>query len=87
MADIEDFQNAVRQIQAEQFFEEKFASAPGPSAVGLTNLQRAGAAEDLELLKIASVFCPEDPLGFYEHELMGHIKAEESASSEQHVIE
>ena len=52
-------------IRAEQFFQEKAASAPAVSAVQLANLARAGAAEDMELLKLAHTFCPDAPLEYY----------------------
>lgn len=62
---MDKFRAAVLRIRAEQFFEEKRASAK-VSAVALANLARAGEAADLELLKLAATYCPEAPVAFYE---------------------
>lgn len=57
---------AVGRVRAEQFFQEKAASASAVSAVQLANIARAGDAADLELLKLAHTYCPEAPLEYYE---------------------
>jgi hypothetical protein len=74
--DREPFNAAVSRIRAEQFFQEKAASAPAVSAVKIANLARAGEVEDPELLKLASVYCPKAPLAFYE-KLGGKFKVAE----------
>lgn len=56
---------AVSRVRAEQFFQEKAASAPAVSAVQLANMARAGDAADPELLKLAATYCPEAPLEYY----------------------
>lgn len=72
--DLEKFHAEVRLVRAEQFFQEKTASAVRVSPVGLANLARAGQAEDPELLKVAHAYCPEAPLEYYERELGGKFK-------------
>lgn len=67
---------AVSRLRAEQFFQEKAASAPAVSTVQLISLARAGAAEDPTLLKLAATYCPEAPLAFYE-KLGGQFKVAE----------
>lgn len=56
---------AVGRVRAEQFFQEKAASAPAISAVQLANLAHASEASDLELLKLAHTYCSEAPLEYY----------------------
>ena len=74
--DMDRFHAAVSRIRAEQFFQEKAASAPAVSAVQLVNVARAGAVEDPALLKLAHLYCPKAPMAFYE-KLGGKLKQAE----------
>lgn len=74
--DREPFNKAVRQVRAEQFFQEKAASAPSVHPIALANLARAGEATDQVLFKLASTYCPTAPLAMYE-KLGGQFKVAE----------
>lgn len=74
--DREPFNAAVRRIRAEQFFQEKAASAPAVSSVAVVNLARAAEAADPELLKLAATYAPDAPLAMYE-KLGGRFKVAE----------
>lgn len=78
--DLDKFHAAVNRIRAEQYFEEKAASAQPVSAVALAGLARAASASDPELLKLAAVYCPEAPLEFYERRLGGTFITKEAVS-------
>ena len=74
--DREPFNKAVRQVRAEQFFQQKAASAQAVPAVTLANLARASEAADPELLKLAATYDPTAPLEMYE-KLGGKFKVAE----------
>jgi hypothetical protein len=60
------FHDAVVQVRAEQFLQEKRASARGVDVVTLTNLvSTADSIEDRELFKLAAFFSPDNPMEAY----------------------
>lgn len=64
--DFDKFHAAVRQVRAEQYFQEKAASAPAVSPIALANLARAGEAVDQVLMKLAHTYAPGAPVTLYE---------------------
>lgn len=75
---LEEFFAAAERIKAEQYFEEKAASARGVSAVeSLLSHRMQNSVEDPDLLKVAMEYCPESPLEYYEKVLGGTVKVAE----------
>lgn len=64
--DLDKFHTAVKRVRAEQYFQEKAASARNVHPIELINQARAGEAADQVLFKVASTYSPEAPLALYE---------------------
>ncbi len=71
------FHAAVLRVRAEQFLQEKRASARGVGAITLASLCHAvDCIEDRELFKLASQYSPNDAMGAY-IKLGGKVKVAE----------
>jgi len=71
------FHEAAQRIRAEQFLQEKRASARGVDAVTLASLVHAvDNVEDRELFKLAAFYSPQAPMETYV-KLGGHMKLAE----------
>ncbi len=70
--DLDEFQKEADRIKAEQYFAEKTAQ---PAVVSIEQLVQAILEPaDLELFKLATLYCPEDPERFYVESLNGEFK-------------